>query len=212
MAATDGRQYEVVSAQCPTQGSVPTLPAVGTTGANAGNAPIASADLLPAHLLGGDEIIILAVKPSLWFVLFQSFRWVAAMALAVWFVGWFGHLTPFLKTPLVVNAAVAIAAARVGLAMMQWVSRLYVLTNRRVLRIKGIFNIDLFECPLVKVQNTYLTLTWYERLFGLGSITFATAGTAGFEPAWINVNQPLEVHEQVRAAIHKAQRPNANGV
>jgi membrane protein YdbS with pleckstrin-like domain len=206
MIQTPRRPCEPKAAGDSTEAQISTLTAVGMTEANAGHAPVAAAEILPAHLLGGDEIVILAVKPSLWFVLFQSFRWLAAMAVVVWCVGWWGHLAPLVKTPLVVNAAVAIAAARVGLALLQWVSRLYVLTNRRVMRIKGILNVDLFECPLTKIQNTYLTLSWYERLFGLGSIIFATAGTAGFEPSWININHPLEVHDQVRAAINRAQQ------
>ena len=188
------------------------LPLTGTTEANAGPAAVTSADLLPANLLSGDEIVILLVKPSLWFILFRSIRWVAAMAVVLWFVGYWGHLVPVVKSPTVINVAVAIAAARVGFAMLQWAARYYVLTNRRVMRISGVFNVDLFECQLTKVQNTYLTLTWYERLVGLGTITFATAGTAGAEPAWINISHPLEIHEQVRAAINKAQRPNSNGV
>jgi len=180
--------------------------------ANAAPAAITSENLLPANLLSGDEIVILLLKPSLWFVLFRSVRWVAAMLLVIVCVGWWGDFVPELKSRTVVNIAVAVAAARVGFSLMQWASRSYVLTNRRVLRIRGVFNVDLFECQLTRVQNTYLTLTWYERLFGLGTISFATAGTAGAEPAWINVNRPLEVHEHVRAAINKAQRPGANGV
>jgi uncharacterized membrane protein YdbT with pleckstrin-like domain len=96
-------------------------------------------------------------------------------------------------------------------AVLQWTSRLYVLTDRRVMRIKGILNIDIFECPLVKIQNTYMTLSWYERIFGLGTILFATAGTAGLEAAWQNINQPLEVHELIRKAIFEAQRRNPGG-
>lgn len=180
--------------------------------ANAAPAAITSESLLPANLLSGDEIVILLLKPSLWFVVFRSARWVAAMVVLVACVGWWGGFVPELKSRAVVNIAMAIAAARVGFSMLQWAARYYVLTNRRVLRIRGVFNVDLFECQLTKVQNTYLTLTWYERLFGLGTISFATAGTAGAEPAWINVNRPLEVHEHVRAAIHKAQRPGANGI
>jgi uncharacterized membrane protein YdbT with pleckstrin-like domain len=180
--------------------------------ANAGPAVVANADLLPANLLSGDEIVILVLKPSLWFVLFRSFRWLAAMALVVWFIGYFGHLVPMAKNSTVINVVVAVAAARVGFAMLDWAARSYVLTNRRVMRVRGVFNVDLFECQLTKVQNTYLTLTWYERMFGLGSITFTTAGTAGTDPSWVNISRPLEVHEHVRAAINKAQRPNANGV
>ena len=212
MTTTVRGHGETGSARFGGQAGAPPLPLGHVTEANASPAAIASVNLLPAHLLDGGEIVILAIKPSLWFLLFQSFRWLVAMVLLIWFVGRWGYWVPAVKTPLVVNVAAALAAARVGLAMLQWVSRLYVLTNRRVMRLKGIFNVDLFECPLTKIQNTYLTLTWYERLFALGTISFATAGTAGVDAYWINVNHPLEVHEQVRAAIQRAQRLGTNGV
>ena len=131
--------------------------------------------------------------------------------MVVLLAGFWGHRIPFVNPPTVVQGAVALGAARVGFALLQWVARLYVLTNRRVLRLMGILNIDLFECPLTKIQNTYLTLAWYERLTGLGTIAFATAGTGGIEASWAYVNHPLEVHERIRSAIHRAQRPG-NGI
>ena len=132
--------------------------------------PLGAVELLPAHLLDGDEIVILAIKPSLWFVVFMSARWVAGMLLVVLLAGWLGRSVLYLSTPMSVQGAVALAGARVGFALLQWVSRLYVLTNRRIMRLRGILNIDLFECQLTKIQNTYLTLAWYERLTGLGTI------------------------------------------
>jgi uncharacterized membrane protein YdbT with pleckstrin-like domain len=165
---------------------------------------IAQADLLPAHLLDGDEIVIFAVKPSLWFVLFTSARWLVAMALVIGLSGWLD--TAGVSKPLVVKASLALAGARVGFALLQWVSRLYVLTNRRIMRLRGIFNVDLFECQLTKIQNTYLTMAWYERLAGLGSISFATAGTGGIEASWTNLNSPMEFHERVRSAINRASK------
>ncbi|MBI4581041.1 MAG: PH domain-containing protein [Planctomycetes bacterium] len=173
-------------------------------GAGAGG--VSRSDLLPAQLLDGDEIVIFAVKPSLWFVLFTSARWLIAMGLVIVVVGWLGGVLGVDKA-LAVKAALAVAGARLGFALLQWVSRLYVLTNRRIMRLRGIFNVDLFECQLAKIQNTYLTLAWYERVTGLGSISFATAGTGGIEATWANVNNPLELHERVRSAIQRAQRP-----
>ncbi|NLX23891.1 MAG: PH domain-containing protein [Phycisphaerae bacterium] len=166
--------------------------------------------LLPAHLLDGDEVVILAIKPSLWFVLFLSARWLAVMAVMVVLATWSELRLPWGDGATVVQAAVALGAARVGFALLQWVARLYVLTNRRILRLRGILNIDLFECPLNRIQNTCLTLAWYERLAGLGSIAFATAGTDAYEASWMNVNHPLEVHEQIRAAIDRARNPGGD--
>lgn len=168
-------------------------------------------DVLPAHLLDGDEIVILAVKPSLWFIVFVSAKWLAAMVAVIVLVGWLGRYVPQVNRTMVIQAAVALGAARLGLALLQWSARLYVLTNRRVMRLMGIFNVDLFECPLTKIQNTYLTLAWYERLTSLGTISFATAGTGGIEASWLNVYNPLEIHERLRSAINRAQRPG-NGL
>ena len=70
----------------------------------------------------------------------------------------------------------------------------------------SIYNIELFECPLVKIQNTFLTLAWYERLLRLGSVHFATAGTGQVEATWQHINHPVEIHRKVCDAIERANR------
>jgi len=134
-----------------------------------------------------------------------------SMVVVIMMAGFIRQRIPEFNTLWIVQAAVVLGAARFVMALLQWVSRLYVLTNRRILRLTGVLNVDLFECSLTKIQNTYLTMAWYERLVGVGSISFATAGTGGIEASWINVNNPLEIHERVRSAIHRAQRPG-NGL
>src|SRR5690606_16809776 len=98
-------------------------------------------------------------------------RSLIAMAVIMALAGWLGPRIPGMNVPLVIKAALALAGARLGFGLLQWVSRLYVLTNRRIMRLRGIFNVDLFECQLNKIQNTYLRATWYEKLAGLGSIS-----------------------------------------
>ena len=103
-----------------------------------------------------------------------------------------------------------IACGRLAWAMLDWVSRLYVLTDRRVMRIRGIFNVELFECSLQRIQNTYLTLSVGERLTRTGTISVQTA-SAGEGASWRTVSRPLEVHEKLREAINRSQRRNGNG-
>ncbi len=103
---------------------------------------------------------------------------------------------------------------RLGWATLQWVSRLYVLTNRRVLRLRGVLDVVLFECPLHKIQNTWLTLSLAERLTRVGTITLQTAGgsaTSGGTASWRLISRPLEVHEKLRSAINRAQNRGNDG-
>jgi len=178
-----------------------------TEAQEANSKPIAAVDVVPPHLLDGGEIVILAIKPSLWFIIFSSARWLAAVLLIIITSKWLGEWIRPLNSLQIIQGALVLAAARLAFGVLQWVSRLYVLTNRRIMRLTGIINIDLFECPLTKIQNTYLTLAWYERITRLGTISFATAGTGGVEASWANANNPLELHERVRSAIHRAQQP-----
>jgi len=43
-----------------------------------------------------------------------------------------------------------LVAARLMWAIQQWTARLYVLTDMRILRIAGVFNVSIFDCPLRK--------------------------------------------------------------
>lgn len=185
------------------------LPDAGTgTGSESGS--IDATNLVPAEILDGGEIIILALKPSLWYVAIKSARWIVGLVLTLLVLHWLGAGALPIKKAVIAQAAVVLTGARLGLALLQWVSRLYILTNRRIIRLTGIFNVDLFECQLAKIQSTFLTMAWYERILKIGTISFATAAN-GIGCDWTHVNNPLELHERVRAAIHRAQRPN-NGI
>lgn len=168
--------------------------------------------LVPGQLLDGGEIVILAIKPSLWFIVFNSFRAVAVLAVVVAALLWFSPPWPWLAPKLVVQTAIGLALLRVVIASLQWVSRLYVLTNRRLMRIRGILNVDLFECQLARIQNTFMRFNWYERVVRLGTIDITTAGTGLVEARWENVPRPLEVHEELRKAINAAKHSGRNGL
>lgn len=169
-------------------------------------------DLVPAQLLDGGEVVILAIKPSLWFILFNSFRWIGLLALLVAGVLWFSPPWYWLEPKMLIQGAIGLGLLRLVIASLQWVSRLYVLTNRRLMRIRGVLNVDIFECRLTKVQNTFMRLSWYERLLRLGTIDITTAGTGMVEARWANVPRPLEVHDSLRRAISAAKNSGRNGL
>ncbi len=163
--------------------------------------------VVPAHLLQGGEEIVLALKPSPWFVLLVSLPSLltfAALAVAVHLLDEF---FPALPERSVLALMAGAGVVRLVVACLQWVARLYVLTNLRVLRVQGVLNVEIFECPLTRVQNTFLSLPMPERLFGLGTILFATAGTGAVEAAWWMIARPKRVH---RVVVEYLQRAHHN--
>lgn len=175
----------------------------------AGAMPIAE-QVIPAHLLDGGEIVLFAIKPSLWFILLCSIRWIVASVL-LWLAASYANGSR-LSLPLM-QLAVVLLVGRLAWATMQWSTRLYILTNRRIMRIRGVFSVNVFECPLSRIQNTVLHVSLAERIVRIGSILASTAaGDATGHVSWRMVARPLEIHERLRQAIDRAQRKNHNGL
>jgi tyrosyl-tRNA synthetase len=63
--------------------------------------------------------------------------------------------------------AMLAAAVRVIVGALEWLGRVYVLTDRRVMRLKGVIRIDLFECQLSRIQQVVLTMPLLEGLDGV---------------------------------------------
>ena len=162
---------------------------------------------IPARLIQPDEEIVLAIKPGGAFVLVVSAPLVAGLTMlaAASYLADAAGLAN-LHVPAVTAMCVAVGLLRVLVACLQWLGRTYVLTNRRMLRIKGVLRVNVFECGLARIQNTRLSLSPAERLFGMGTILFATAGTGEAQAAWLMIARPGEVHPIIVEYIRRAQR------
>ncbi len=166
---------------------------------------VADVALLPKDLIGGDESIIFAIKPSMWFVVFDSANWAAATLLVIALSHWIAGAVPGLSELQLLTGMFGALAARVAIAILRWVSRFYVLTNRRVMRIRGVARPDVFECPLVNIRNTAVVAGFLESFPKLGTIRFVDSAPEGRTDHWINVASPHEVHAEIRKAIRRAK-------
>ncbi len=161
--------------------------------------------LLPTELLQGGEAIVLLLKPSPWYILLESIHFLATLTVLLGLTMWVYNcgynigLTP----REMALAGAGLAGVRLFWQFLEWLSRVYVLTDRRVIRVKGVIRVQVFECQLQQVQHTTTTFSLRERLFGLGSIHFATAGTGGVEASWLMLAKPLEVHQTVVTALNR---------
>lgn len=156
--------------------------------------------------LGGDEIIQFSIRPSLWFVAIVSATWVIGLGLvaaAVAIVAFRGGWTH--QTPIVYQVLVAVAAVRAGVATLQWASRLYLLTNRRVMRIKGVLKPDVAECQLARISRVDVYAGWYHRPLRLGSIQMTPGSGDGPPVVWEHLAHADDVHAKLVRAIRKAQ-------
>jgi hypothetical protein len=163
----------------------------------------------PEGLIPKGERVILSLKPDPAYIVLAPL-WplagIGALAvLAAWAAGrWPESIGPWM-TPLRSWVYGACAA----LALITWraldrAARRYILTDRRIISARGIFRRSVVDAPLESIQHVTVTRLVRERLTGLGTLGFATAGTAWVETHWLMVARPADRLAEVRRALEAA--------
>jgi hypothetical protein len=163
--------------------------------------------LMAGHVLRDGELVLLILRPSKWFILLSSLKFLAIVTIFAIFGVMFDealHVHP----RRTIEAAVWIGIARVTWAVLQWMGRLYILTDMRILRLSGVFTVSVFDCALRKVARTLLDLSLAERLFRIGSIVVIPQDEEAPIFQWHMVARPRQVHKQILSAIHRAKQGN----
>ncbi len=159
--------------------------------------------LTPESLLRGNELVILMVRPSLWYIVATSFRFcgiVILLGILTIHTGVFGDLL-LPKTALIISAA--LVGVRVIYALMEWTSHLYLLTTCRIVTIKGARHPTIFEAGLAHISEARLIEPATQNMLGLGSIGFAVGKNIDPGSLWEWIPNAQRIHQQIQAAISK---------
>ena len=157
------------------------------------------------EFLEGDEIIELSIKPSLWFIVIVSLRFIFAVAAAAILIAWAARNAGSPLEAYVAPLALLSVVARVVIAALQWASRVYILTNRRVMCVAGVLGVAVDDCRLRLVGATNLELSPAPRLLGLGTIRITPGGEKPRSIAWEHVARAGEIYAKLIRAVKKAQ-------
>lgn len=178
----------------------------GAVHADAGvAAPVEEIRARPFALLDGGEIIELSIKPSAWQVAIVAGRFVTACAVLFALTCAFAAPSQSLMGAAAASLFGVAAVLRVGEAALQWATRLYVLTNRRVLRFRGVLAVEVQECPLARVGKVELLESGVQRRLRLGTIRMSALDGDSGSCVWEHLAQPRAVYQTLLRAIRRAQ-------
>jgi hypothetical protein len=162
------------------------------------------ATLLTRHILRDGEVVVLILKPSIWFVPLSSITFIAVVLIGMIAAKVFDEHLPY--SPFAyIETGLFLLAGRLMFATLQWTARLYVLTDLRVLRISGVFNVNIFDYPLRKLAQARPVSNLRERIVGCGSIEFVPQEETCPTGVWQTIAKPQEVLAQVEATIRRAK-------
>ena len=111
-----------------------------------------------------------------------------------------------------VNVELVAAVVVVGFALvliaglLKRVQTTYTITNQRLTIHTGILSREMHQTRLERVQNVNARQSLFERMLGVGTVTFDTAGEAGYDFAFRGVSRPRQIVRTIDRA-HDLARP-----
>src|SRR5205823_899304 len=138
--------------------SAETLMSNDPGGSSAGGADGASipsplvATIVPEQILHDDELVLLLTKPSVLFIFYSSFPFLIGTLMLGVLAGQLTTTVSFLTVASVSTSTVLICLGRLIWALLVWTSHVYMLTNLRVVTIKGVVNVRMVQSQLRKIQ------------------------------------------------------------
>jgi len=127
-------------------------------------------------MLGQNERILLATRQH-WFVLFSNILLEIILTLVL-VVGVTAATTVL---PLAALGFVLVLVPLGGMLrdILIWSNREYIVTNRRVIQISGVFSKDVVDSSLEKVNDVKMSQSFFGRTFDYGDIEILTASELG---------------------------------
>lgn len=132
------------------------------------------------NLLSRGEEVVFESRQH-WFAVLAE-TWTFVIGLLVGFA-----LILFLATNTVVNpttdgiltiivlVGIIVCLAYIGMKIWSWRNQEYLITTRRVIKAEGIFNKEMGDSSLEKVNDARLTQSWMGRIFDYGTLDILTA-------------------------------------
>lgn len=139
-------------------------------------------------LLGENEQIILGTHQH-WFVLFGKI-FLELLLIVIIIVA---VLSTYTIYPFAFYGIFLVVVPMLGMLndILVWRNKAYIVTNRRVIQISGVFSKDVVDSSLEKVNDVKMSQSFLGRVFGYGDIEILTASELGVN-LFHEINEPVE--------------------
>jgi len=158
-----------------------------------------------AQTLQEGELVILLVRPSAWYFLGRASIISAMAAVAGLVLYSFGYLDTYLGLVLFMWGWV------VCWRLADWRTRWYILTDRRVLTVRGFVKTGVSEVMLTAVSRVRAIRPSWLSILGVGTVeTFGSRDQdCGAQVVWTSVRGPSALRDRVAEIVRRYGRRDA---
>lgn len=164
------------------------------------------------NLLSRGEEIVFESRQHWFAVLGETWPFVIAAILAFAVLIWQSTSTAWQLTGLlqIVSLLVLLVSLlRIGLKIWSWRNQEWFVTTRRLIKAEGIFNKEMADSSLEKINDAHLTQSWIGRIFDFGTLDILTAAdeAAGIQDYYF-LADPVRFKIAMLNQKEKLERPD----
>jgi len=164
------------------------------------------------NLLSRGEEVVFESRQHWFAVLGETWPFVIAAVLAFAVLIWQTTSTAWQLTGLlqiISLVALVVSLSRIGLKVWSWRNQEYLVTTRRLIKAEGVFNKEMADSSLEKINDAHLTQSWIGRIFDYGTLDILTAAdeSAGIQDYYM-LADPVRFKISMLNQKEKLEQPN----
>lgn len=159
--------------------------------------------IAPQNVLHENEIVILMLRPSVWYILATSSTYiVVVLALALLATTsrlidqWIGFGTMGTIVGILIGC-------RLLYGVMEWIGHHYILTNCRLITIQGLLQPQISQTVLGRISGITISQSLPQKVLHTGTLGFTFDAAQKATGTWHWIRSPQRVEQQIRQAISK---------
>lgn len=164
------------------------------------------------NLLSRGEEVVFESRQHWFAVLGETWPFVIAAILAFAVLIWqttsaAWQLTGLLQ--IISLLVLVVSLGRIGLKIWSWRNQEWFVTTRRLIKAEGIFNKEMADSSLEKINDAHLTQSWLGRIFDFGTLDILTAAeeAAGIQDYYF-LADPVRFKIAMLNQKEKLERPD----
>jgi uncharacterized membrane protein YdbT with pleckstrin-like domain len=162
------------------------------------------------NLLSRGEEVVFESRQHWFAVLGQTWLYVIGSILAFAVLIWSSTSDSPIQILQILSLVVLIVSlALIGLKVWSWRNQEYLVTTRRLIKAEGVFNKEMADSSLEKINDAHLTQSWLGRIFGFGTLDILTAAeeSAGIQDYYM-LSDPIRFKIAMLNQKEKLERPD----
>ncbi|GEM_PF-671804 len=159
--------------------------------------------LSPRNMLHENEIVILMVRPSVWYIFVTSSTFIAVVIALALLSETSQTVDRIISLPTMATITGILVFCGLLYGVMEWIGHHYILTNCRLITIQGLLQPQISQTVLGRITDISLGQSIPQKLLHAGTMEFTFEAERMPNATWQWIRSPQRVEQQIRQAISR---------